>query len=462
MVIFDPKGENWAATAGYRSKFSVCLPFRPLDPDGDTVHYNPIHEIPDNPSSAFSWADMIAEIFFGAENAKAASDGATQYFNNTARDIFAGVVLHVRFAPENIIPWKDKNLSTVLNIFSQQSENSGEDEDDGGPGAAMLEEMRSTPHGNPLIDDLIIKAANRSETQTPKERASTYSTVFSKISLFQDPLIAQATAYSDFSVDDFINGKNGISLYLIVPYAHIQRISPVFRMLITFMIKRFSDGATNANEVKLKIPCLFLLDEFPVLGYFPDIARNAGILAGYGVTFFIVSQSLNQIVDVYGENHPFLDHCKTIILYAPGNYKDAKTFSESIGNRSVLLDNISSSGNKLEAGYKNISRSSQETSTSLINPDELMKLEFNRAIIMNQGMPPYKGKKVVYYEDKRFKDKAFMDIPSLEELMVYIKRMPSHQIKHTVFNSESIQKTIKKLKEFDAIKTFPSEFEFPA
>lgn len=426
MVIFDPKGENWDASAGYRSQFSVCIPFRPLDENGNTAHYNPIHEIPDSPSEAFSWADMIGEIFFGADSAKGASDGATQYFNNTARDIFTGVVMHVRFAPEDVIPWKEKNMSTVLSIFSQQSDSTGDDEDSAGPGEAMLETLRTTDHGNPLIHDLIVKAANRSQTQNPKERASTYATIFSKISLFQDPLLAQATAYSDFSVDDFINGKNGISLYLIVSYNHIKRIAPIFRMIITFMIKKFSAGTTNANDVKLKIPCLFLLDEFPVLGYFPDIALNAGILAGYGVTFFIVSQSLNQIVDVYGENHPFLDHCKTIILYAPGNLKDARTFSETIGNRSVLLDNISSSGNKFQAGYNSISRSSQETSTSLISPDELMKLEFNRAIIFNQGMAPYKGKKVVYYEDPRFKNLAFMKIPDEKILFNRMNKLPSH------------------------------------
>ena len=438
IVVFDPKGENWDATAGYRSTFSTCIPFRPLDPDGNTAHYNPIHEIPDNPSEAFSWADMIGEIFFGADNAKSAGDGATQYFNNTARDIFSGVVLHVRFSKD--IAWKDKNLSTVLSIFSQASSEDNKDknqqqgEDEGGCGAEMLKQMRQnnihvrddgTP--NPLIHDLIVKAANRSETQNPKERASTYSTVFSKISLFQDPLLAQATAYSDFSVDDFIDGINGISLYLIVPYNHIKRISPIFRMIITFMIKKFSSGTTNANSVKLKIPCLFLLDEFPVLGYFPDIALNAGILAGYGVTFFIVSQSLNQIVDVYGENHPFLDHCKTIILYAPGNLKDARQFSETIGNRSVLLDNISSSGTKYQVGYNNISRSSQETQTSLINPDELMKLEFSRAIIFNQGMSPYKGKKVVYYQDPRFKDKAFLPTPQQAAINKRLKTLPSHK-----------------------------------
>ena len=466
MVIFDPKGENWAATAGWRGKFSVCIPFRPLDGDGNTAHYNPLHEIPDSPSEAFSWADMIAEIFFGADNAKAASDGTSQYFNNTARDIFAGVVMHVRFSRD--IPWDRKNLSTVLDIFSHakaDEDDGGDDEESSGCGKAMLDAMRipgihvdDSGREAPLIHDLIVNAANRSETQPPKERSSTYSTVFSKISLFQDPLLAASTAYSDFSVDDFIDGVNGISLYLIVPYNHIKRISPVFRMIITFMIKKFSSGTTNANDVKLKIPCLFLLDEFPVLGYFPDIALNAGILAGYGVTFFIVSQSLNQIVDVYGENHPFLDHCKTVILYAPGNLKDAKQFAETIGNRSVLLDNISSSGSKWEAGFSNVSRSSQETQTSLVNPDELMKLPFNRAIVFNQGMAPYKGKKVVYYEDPRFKQKAFLAVPDMKIVAATMRKLPSRRKSHRVVTEHSLQRTIKKIQAFKAEDVIPAEF----
>ena len=463
MVIFDPKGENWDATAGYRARFSTCIPFRPLDPDGNTAHYNPIHEIPDSPSEAFSWADMIGGIFFGADKAKSGGgDGASEYFNNTARDIFAGVVMHVRFASH--IKWEDKNLSTVLNCFSQAKTEEESEDEEGGCGAALLKEMRESIHVrdngevDETIHDLIVKAANRSETQNPKERSSTYSTVFSKINLFQDPLLAKATAYSDFSVDDFINSVNGISLYLIVPYNHIQRIAPIFRMIITFMIKKFSAGTTNANSVKLKIPCLFLLDEFPVLGYFPDIALNAGILAGYGVTFFIVSQSLNQIVDVYGENHPFLDHCKTIILYAPGNLKDARQFSETIGNRSVLLDNISSSGNKYQVGFNNISRSSQETQTSLINPDELMKLEFNRAIIFNQGMSPYKGKKVVYYEDPRFKSLSFLPTPDIKAVTARLKKLPSHKKKHIVVSNNTLQKTIKQIEAFNAEDIIPAEF----
>lgn len=485
MVIFDPKGENWEATSGWRSRFSTCIPFRPL---GDrplteaekkdkkwltktpewTAHFNPLHEIPDNPSQAFRWSDSIASLFFTSEKGKSGGgNDSSEYFNNMARDICSAVIMHVRFSKK--IAWKDKNMTTVLNYFSvakSDEEQEGDDEDGGGCGEAMLAEIREEHvHVNdkgeeiPAIHDLIVKAANRSENQNPKERSSTYASVTSKISLFQDPLIQEATSYSDFSVDDFVSSKNGISLYLIVEYPEIQRIAPVFKTIITFMIKKFSSGTTNANSVKLNIPCLFLLDEFPVLGYFPEIAQNMGILAGYGVTFFIVSQSLNQIVDVYGENHPFLDHCKTIILYAPGNLKDAKQFSETIGNRSVLLDNISSSGNKYEAGFSNVSRSSQETQTSLINPDELMKLEFNRAIIFNQGMSPYKGKKVVYYEDPRFKNKAWLPVPEMKSVSGRLKKLPSHKKKHVEIKPDaSIENAIQKIQSFSVEDAIPAEF----
>jgi type IV secretion system protein VirD4 len=55
----------------------------------------------------------------------------------------------------------------------------------------------------------------------------------------------------------------------------------------------------------------------------------------------------------------------------------------------------------------NLNASSQEVARDLMNPDELMKLPPTEALIINQGAPPYIAKKVVYYQDKRFKDKAY-------------------------------------------------------
>ena len=456
VIVFDPKGENWEATAGFRSRFSTCLPFNPMQIDDShgkpmgTVHYNPIHEIPDSKSDAFAWSDMFGEFFFSQNDS-----GENAFFYKNARDIFTAVIMHVRFSRE--IPSKEKTFTRVLEIFSMPPEESSDDDPEGGTGAAMLRKLREdgihvhddgTPF--PEIHKLISDAANRSEIMTPKERASVYSTVFSELNNFQDPLIKECTSYSDFSVRDFIESGNGISLYLIIPYNHIKRISPLFRLLINFIIRVFSDGATNANSQKLSVPCTFVLDEFPVLGKFEEIEQNAGVLAGYGVTFLLVSQSLSQIVKLYGEHHAFLDHCKNVVLYTPGKYSDAKEFSEAIGNRSVLLDNISASGNRHEAGLRSVSLSSQETSVSLISPDELMKLEFNRFILLTQGMAPYKGKKVVYYEDPRFSRIAFLPIPELEHLMKRVRNLPSNKkrkaavsaaIKPDAFTAPKIKKS---------------------
>ena len=113
-----------------------------------------------------------------------------------------------------------------------------------------------------------------------------------------------------------------------------------------------------------------------------------------------------------------------------------------------------------------------------------MKLEFSRAIIMNQGMPPYKGKKVVYYEDPRFKTKAFMPVPDFKLIMNDLKKLPSNRTAkrtstdnkaETKVNSESskpdlllnttpapkesIQEAISKVEAIDVIRVIPANYD---
>jgi len=84
-----------------------------------------------------------------------------------------------------------------------------------------------------------------------------------------------------------------------------------------------------------------------------------------------------------------------------------------------------------------------------------MKLEFSRAIIMNQGMPPYKGKKVVYYEDPRFKDKAFLKIPEMDCIKRQIRSLPSNHIKR--MDEPSIKKTIREIEGVNITRMFSGE-----
>ena len=97
----------------------------------------------------------------------------------------------------------------------------------------------------PWLQTLIEAGAGRMLQMNPKVRSDVFSTVFSKLQLFSDPLIAHATSHSDFKLDDFVTSDAPISLYLVVPFAHVDVIAPVFKLLINFMLRRFSDGETG-------------------------------------------------------------------------------------------------------------------------------------------------------------------------------------------------------------------------
>jgi type IV secretion system protein VirD4 len=407
MIIFDPKGELFFTTSGFRRQFSRILKFSPIS--RDTVCFNPMAEVELN-EQAFADIGLILGNMF--EEPKGGHDGASAFFDNMAQDLLTGLVFHV--LASGIYPKERQNLNGVLGILSQAAAKTTDDEgEETGAGDALLHEMMESTHydkdgkASEYIHTIISNAAARCLGQHTKVRSDTFTTVFSKMRLFEDPNIAYVTGHSDFRLQDFYDSDAPITLYLTVPFSDITRIAPVFKLLINFILNKFSRGEATYGELKLKNRILFLLDEFPVLGAFPFLSKTLGILAGYGITFYIVVQALNQIVDLYGANHTFLDNCKTVCVYAPGKIEDAKIFTEMIGKESVVKESLSASGSRYAVAFNNLNASSQEVARELMNPDELMKLPPTEALIMNQGAPPYIAKKVVYYMDRRFKDKAY-------------------------------------------------------
>jgi type IV secretion system protein VirD4 len=420
MIIFDPKGENYAITAGWRKQFSHVLKFSPVSMD--TVKFNPVIEINDE-LNAFRYAGLIASIIFSPSSAKGGSNDTEEFFNNLAKELYTMGILHVRFSD-----YSDKSLPGVLKLLSEgceTNESLGEDED---PTDILFDRIANTKHSSDIVHDMIVRMVNRQKKIHPKTRSGVFQTVFSKTNLFEDPLISNATSGNDFLLDDFIYAEHPITLYLTVPYSDIDRISAVFRLLITFMLKRFSDGETKHGSIKLKNHLLFLLDEFPTLGYFPFLAQTMGVLRGYGINFLIACQALSQIIDLYGVNHPFLDHCRVTTIYTPGKFEDAKLFSQTIGSDSSSRERISQSGGVFSPTLSNMNRSDEDIRRDLINPDELMKLPHSEVLILTQGFPPYIGKKLPYFQHPFFKDKVDLPLPSSrKEMMDELIGLPSYK-----------------------------------
>ena len=414
MIIFDPKGELYNMTAGYRKKFSRVIKFSPVQLE--TACFNPLEEVELDENAFRDIGTILTNIF--QKNDKG-SDSNADFFDNNARDLLTGVIFHVLSAVDDsgklLYKREERCIAGILRIFARAA--SGTDEE-GNPlpaGEALLDEMINSRHldknGNvsDYIHGIILDVAMSAKQQHEKVRSDIMQTVQSKLNLFRDPFIRNVTSHSDFKLSDFYESKEPISLYLTLPFGDVDRIMPVFQLIIDFIVRRFSSGELRAGEKEktLKHPILFLIDEFPVLGNMKFLATSLGILAGYGLRFYLVVQAYQQLVKIYGQENTFIDNCRYILIYAPNNPQDAEKFSKMIGKKSVIKENMSVSGSRYSLALNNLNSSSQEVSVDLINPDELMKMPYEDCIILGHNMPPYMGKKNVFYADDRFSWKVF-------------------------------------------------------
>ena len=414
MIIVDPKGELYNMTAGYRRKFSHVIKFSPVQ--FETACFNPLEEVELDQNAFRDIGTILQNIF---QKSDKGGDSNADFFDNNARDLLTGVIFHVLSAVDEkkrpIYGPKDRTLAGILTILARAA--NGEDEE-GNPlpaGEALLDEMVNSTHldkdGNvsDYIHGIVLDVAMSAKQQHEKVRSDIMQTIQSKLNLFRDPFIRNVTSHSDFKLQDFYDSKEPISLYLTLPFGDVDRIMPVFQLIIDFIVRRFSSGELRAGEKEkvLKHPILFLIDEFPVLGNMKFLATSLGILAGYGLRFYLVVQAYQQLVKIYGQENTFIDNCRYILIYAPNNPNDAEKFSKMIGKESVSNENLSVSGSRFQVALNNLNTSAQEVARDLINPDELSKLPYTDCLILGHNMPPYMGKKNVFYADDRFSWKVF-------------------------------------------------------
>lgn len=416
MIIFDPKGELYNMTAGYRKKFSHVIKFSPVQME--TACFNPLEEVVLDQNAFRDIGTILQNVFQKSEKG---GDSNSDFFDNNARDLLTGVIFHVLSAVKDdgtpLYPPESKTIAGCLSILATAANGKDENGEPLPAGEELLDEMIASTHldkdgkVSEYIHNIVLEVAGSAKQQHEKVRSDIMQTIQSKLNLFRDPFIKHVTSHSDFKLQDFYDCKRPITLYLTLPFGDIDRIMPIFQLIIDFILRRFSSGEIRAGEKekKLKHPILFLLDEFPTLGKMKFLSTSMGVLAGYGMRFFIVVQMYSQLLDIYGQNNTFIANCRYIIIYKPSQPSDQEMFSKMIGKESVSNENVSISGSRFQVALNNLNASSQEVQRELINPDELGKLPYTDAIIFGEGMPPYMAKKVAFYDDPRLSWKVFFE-----------------------------------------------------
>lgn len=289
----------------------------------------------------------------------------------------------------------DKTLAGVANFLSD-------------PARAFdrtLKVMMTTAHLGPRgVHPVVASAAREVLNKSENERSGVLSTAMSFLGLYRDPTVAQVTARCDWRIDDLVEGKHAVSLYLVVPPSDISRTKPLIRLVLNQIGRRLTERLEDAKHPRRKL--LLMLDEFPALGRLDFFESALAFMAGYGLRAFLIAQSLNQIEKAYGPNNAILDNCHVRVTFATNDERTAKRISDALGAATELRAQRNYAGHRLSPWLGHLMVSRQETARQLLTPGEVMQLPPDEEIVMVSGHPPARAKKLRYYEDANFKDRV--------------------------------------------------------
>src|SRR5438309_807304 len=412
VVVHDIKGENWALTAGWRRRElgSACLKFDPTAADGSSARYNPLLEVrpwPDDVKDAQGIADLLID-----PAGTGGHDHWDLHWNLTANDLLVGVILHVLYAE------RDKTFRGCLTFLADPNR----------PIENALSQMLTTVHdltgrcgwtdpttGQPTRTHPVVAGAARALlNKSENERSSVVSSAVKFLNLYRDPIVAQNTEACDFALTDLLRTDRPVSLYLTTPPSDITRTRPLLRLLLNQLGRRLTetlDPGSGRVGSQPRPRLLLMLDEFPALGRLDFLQTALAYLPGYGIMAYLVVQDLAQLAQTYGRDESIVSNCHVRVAYTANKVETAKVISEMAGTMTVHREARTYTGNRLSPVLLHVMASEQEVRRPLLTPDEVMRLPDDTALIFVAGRAPIYGRRIRYYEDPVFTDRAGVPPP---------------------------------------------------
>ena len=375
-IVHDIKGENWELTAGFRSGFGRVLLFDPTN--AASAAFNPLLEIR---KGQWEVRDVqnVADVLVDPEG----SLEKRNHWEKTSHALLVGAILHILYAG------KDKTLAGVAAFLSDPKQ----------PIETTLNAMMTTPHlGDAGVHPVVASAARELLNKSANERSGVLSTAMSFLGLYRDPVVAEMTRRCDWRIADLVEGKQPVTLYLVVPPSDISRTKPLIRLVLNQIGRRLTE---DLQAQKKQQRLLLMLDEFPALGRLDFFESALAFMAGYGIKAFLIAQSLNQIEKAYGQNNSILDNCHVRVSFATNDERTAKRVSDALGTATEMRAMKNYAGHRLSPWLGHLMVSRSETARALLTPGEIMQLPPDDEIVMVAGVHPVRAKKARYYNDQR-------------------------------------------------------------
>ncbi|MFS0783361.1 VirD4-like conjugal transfer protein, CD1115 family [Bacillus sp. 1P06AnD] len=356
IIVTDPKGELFNLTAdikrdqGYKV-FQIDF----LNLKGD--RYNPLDYV-NNDIQATKIAQTIS--------LNSGKDVKQDFFFNTAKDLLTGLIIYAKSIKPNANISKD-----VKGLFNEVSSDERFLKD-------LCIEIGDEHPAYQYLKDASVSTGNT--------RTSILSSFAQQTSVFSLSDVQKLTATSDFNFHEFQEQKS--ILYVKVPV----KDNPVPALTATFFDQLISVlyQIGDENGSVLKIPTVFLLDEFANLGKLNGYDNTLSTCRGYQLSMMTIIQDLAQLEQVYSKelSRTIMNNHDSHLFLRTKDTETAKYFEALAGNTTIRYktSGTSNSGGMFSA-KSSASRSTNETliKKPLVSQDELLKMPAEKCIVFMTG-----------------------------------------------------------------------------
>ena len=388
MIIVDPKAEMAEQMAEYlKEEGYVVKMFNLLDMENSDA-WNCLGEIDGDIDMVQSVAEVIIRNT-SEEGQKA------DFWDKAEKNLLVALIHYVYTLKDpvtgELLPIQKRSLDTIYNMLSHD----GQKELDAKMQRLPLDHPARAPYG-------IFKQA----------AGNLWGNIFiglgSRLNVFQNKLVKKITSYHEIDLE--LPGKRPCAYFCIISDqdSSLEFLSSLF---FSLLFKKLSDYARKHGDERGRLPVEvnMVLEEFCNIGRLLDFKKTISTVRSRGINCQIAAQSAAQMADRYPVNEwqEIVGNCDTQIMLGCNDQMTSEFISKKCGNITIRTTSSMAPQTPLFSPVANLSRPYSQTRSNtqraLMQPDEVLRLDNAKSIVMLRGQLPMLLYKVTPPEFADFK-----------------------------------------------------------
>jgi type IV secretion system protein VirD4 len=382
ILVIDPKGENAMITAKQRAAMGqdifVVDPWN-IASHGAASRFNPIDWLDMNDIDITENAMLLADALVVPD------DSGDRFWIEEAKALLQGLILYVATDKHEE---GNRNLPRVRDLLLM----------DGDDMRLLYQRMLDSDH------HIVASTGARCIQKDEKLMSNVIASAQAQTHFLDSARLRENLSASDFKFEDL--KSKAMTIYLVLPADRLNAFSRWLRLLIQQAV------TVNARNIHLKPikPVLFILDELPALGRLTMVEQAFGLMAGFGMQLWGISQDLAMLKKIYGDGgyESLISNSGMINYFGSRDRLTAEYFSALCGVTTVWSLSTAlarsfgtSSGSGGSGSSSSVSTTETNTATQrkLAFADELMRLPAHRQLVLIENYHPIIGTKMRWFDD---------------------------------------------------------------